>query len=66
MRHLFRILAHVYVNHYEMVLNLSLEGHLNTFFTHLVMFGVEHDLLDKKDVSPMILELVETLKINWP
>ncbi|KAJ2799666.1 Maintenance of ploidy protein mob2 [Coemansia helicoidea] len=52
-RHLFRILAHIYWSHYAELLNLKLEGHVNSLFAHFVSFVREFDLLDRKDMAPM-------------
>lgn len=52
-RQLFRIFAHIYHQHYEKIVTLSAEGHLNTLFTHFVCFAREFDLLEKKELQPM-------------
>ncbi|TPX36347.1 hypothetical protein SmJEL517_g01572 [Synchytrium microbalum] len=52
-RHLFRVFAHIFHSHYEKILHLSAEGHLNTLFAHFICFGREFDLLDKKELGPM-------------
>ncbi|KAI9209408.1 Mob1/phocein, partial [Polychytrium aggregatum] len=52
-KHLFRIFAHIYHCHYDKILHMSAEGHLNTLFAHVICFGREFDLLDKKELSPM-------------
>ncbi|KAJ1725310.1 Maintenance of ploidy protein mob2 [Coemansia erecta] len=53
-RHLFRILAHIYWSHYAELLNLKIEGHINSLFAHFVSFVKEFDLLDRKDMAPMV------------
>jgi len=52
-KQLFRILAHIYWSHYDKILHLSCEGHLNTLFAHFICFAREFDLLDKKELAPM-------------
>ncbi|KAJ1810500.1 Maintenance of ploidy protein mob2 [Coemansia sp. RSA 2598] len=52
-RHLFRILAHIYWAHYVELLNLKIEGHINSLFAHFISFAKEFDLLDRKDMAPM-------------
>ena len=52
-RQLFRVFAHIFHSHYEKILHLSAEGHLNTLFGHFISFGREFDLLDKKELAPM-------------
>ncbi|KAJ2684922.1 Maintenance of ploidy protein mob2 [Coemansia spiralis] len=52
-RHLFRVLAHIYWSHYVELLNLKIEGHVNSVFAHFISFAKEFDLLDRKDMAPM-------------
>ncbi|KAI8905598.1 Mob1/phocein [Gorgonomyces haynaldii] len=52
-RQLFRILDHIYHNHYEILLHVSAEQHLNTLAAHLICFSKEYDLIDKKEMLPM-------------
>ncbi|KAI9098737.1 Mob1/phocein [Phlyctochytrium arcticum] len=60
-KQLFRIFAHIYHCHYDKILHLSAEGHLNTLFAHFICFAKEFDLLEKKEVQPM-LEFVGELE----
>ncbi|KAI9031371.1 mps one binder kinase activator-like 1 protein [Hyaloraphidium curvatum] len=57
-RHLFRVLAHLYHAHFEAVVALGCEAHLNTLFANIWSFGTTFDLLDKKEAS-VLAELVE-------
>lgn len=59
-RHLFRIFAHLYHAHYQQVLHLEQERHLNTLFAHFICFGREFDLLDKKETG-CLQELTDRL-----
>ncbi|KAJ1678106.1 Maintenance of ploidy protein mob2, partial [Spiromyces aspiralis] len=52
-RKLFRVLAHIYWAHYEAMVNLRAEGHLNSLFAHFISFSKEFDLIDKKELAPM-------------
>ncbi|KAJ3360091.1 Maintenance of ploidy protein mob2 [Allomyces javanicus] len=52
-KHLFRIFAHMYHAHYDKVLHLAEEAHLNTVFAHFMCFAKEFDLLDKKETEPL-------------
>jgi MOB kinase activator 1 len=58
-RHLFRILAHIYQAHYEQVLHLEQERHLNTLFAHFICFVREFDL-DRREIG-CLKELIEQL-----
>ncbi|KAJ3124418.1 MOB kinase activator 1B [Nowakowskiella sp. JEL0407] len=65
-RHLFRVFAHIYHSHYERILCLSAEGHLNTLFAHFVCFAREFDLIDRKELAPLndlVVELEATGRI---
>ncbi|KAI8999444.1 Mob1/phocein [Gaertneriomyces semiglobifer] len=65
-KQLFRIFSHIYHVHYEKILHVSAEGHLNTLFAHFACFAREFDLLDRKELTPMaefIAELEQTQRI---
>ncbi|KAI3652599.1 hypothetical protein MP228_002024 [Amoeboaphelidium protococcarum] len=38
-KQLLRVFLHIYYAHYEDMLNVSMEGYLNTVFSHFVLFG---------------------------
>lgn len=48
LKRLYRVYAHVYCHHYQVVLQLGLELHLNTSFKHFVLFVTEHGLAPSK------------------
>ncbi|KAH6561734.1 hypothetical protein BASA50_000500 [Batrachochytrium salamandrivorans] len=52
-KQLLRVLAHIYHAHYDTILHVSSEAHLNTLLAHYVCFGRDFDLIDKKDTAPM-------------
>jgi hypothetical protein len=52
-RQMFRIFAHIYHNHFDKIVHLSLEAHWNSFFAHFVSFGRTFELLDRADTSPL-------------
>ena len=39
---------------------LNQEAHLNTLFAHLVSFSREYDLIDKRELQPM-MDLIKKL-----
>ncbi|WRT69095.1 uncharacterized protein IL334_006078 [Kwoniella shivajii] len=49
-KHLFRIFAHLYHQHFEQILHLSIEAHFNSLFAHFLAFGKEFDILVMKDL----------------
>lgn len=52
-RQMFRIFAHIYHNHFDKIIHLSLEAHWNSFFAHFISFGKTFNLLDRQDMSPL-------------
>ena len=48
-----RLFAHVYHSYFDKILHLEEEAHWNTLFAHVVLFGKEYDLIDKKDLQPL-------------
>ncbi|ODV95238.1 hypothetical protein PACTADRAFT_43065 [Pachysolen tannophilus NRRL Y-2460] len=60
-RQMFRIFAHIYFNHFEKILHLSLEAHWNSFFAHFISFIKEFDLIERKELEPL-LPLIENFE----
>jgi MOB kinase activator 1 len=50
-RLLLHVFAHIYHAHFQVVLHLKSEGHLNSLFAHFLAFGREFGLLDTKDLK---------------
>lgn len=44
--------AHIFHSHYDAIVNVSAQGHLNTLFTHFICFGKEFGLFDKRELEP--------------
>lgn len=60
-KRLFRVYAHVYHSHYQVILyELNSEAHLNTSFRHFIVFVREFQLLDSLDLLPL-KELIDYL-----
>jgi len=59
-RRLFRVYAHVYCEHFSVIVGLGLESHLNTSFKHFVLFAKEFELIEDKDFAPLA-ELVDSM-----
>lgn len=60
-RQMFRIFAHIYYNHFDKILNLSLEAHWNSFFAHFISFVKEFDLIEETELDPLAL-LIENFQ----
>ncbi|XP_062091162.1 MOB kinase activator-like 1A isoform X2 [Humulus lupulus] len=59
-KRLFRVYAHIYHSHFEKILSLKEEAHLNTCFKHFVLFVWEFQLIDKRQLDPLH-DLVESI-----
>lgn len=58
LKRLFRVYAHIYHAHFDKVVALEEERHLNTSFKHFVFFVKEFGLMDARELAPL-KELVE-------
>ncbi|RHZ40807.1 hypothetical protein DYB26_016245, partial [Aphanomyces astaci] len=52
-RRLFRVYAHVYYSHFDKIVNLGAEAHLNSCFKHFMYFVTEFDLVDVREQEPL-------------
>ncbi|OQR85199.1 maintenance of ploidy protein mob1 [Thraustotheca clavata] len=52
-RRLFRVYAHVYYSHFDKIVSLGAEAHLNSCFKHFIMFVIEFDLVDTREQEPL-------------
>lgn len=52
-KRMFRVYAHIYYTHFEKVLALGAERHLNTCFKHFIFFVQKFDLIDAKELEPL-------------
>jgi len=50
-KRLFRIYAHVYSSHFNSIVELGAEAHLNTCFKHFIYFVQEFKLVEDTDLS---------------
>ncbi|XP_050990884.1 MOB kinase activator 2b isoform X1 [Labeo rohita] len=64
-RYLFHVLAHIYWSHYKETVAMDLHGHLNTLYTHFIVFIREFNLMDPKETS-MMDDLTEALCTPLP
>lgn len=53
LRRLFRVYAHIYHAHFEEVVTLGEEAHLNTSFKHFIYFVLEFNLIQRSELAPM-------------
>ncbi|XP_063052609.1 MOB kinase activator 2 [Engraulis encrasicolus] len=50
---MFRTLAHLYSAHYPQLVAMEMHPHLNTVFTHLVLFCQSFNLLEPQETEPL-------------
>lgn len=60
-RQMFRIIAHIYWNHFEKLVHLSLEAHWISYFSHFISFVREFDLIEYKELEPLSM-LIDNLE----
>lgn len=60
LKRMFRVYAHIYHEHFNQVINLKEEPHLNTSFKHFIFFVQEFNLVEEKELMPLE-ELIKTL-----
>eukprot|EP00123_Amoebidium_parasiticum_P006306 comp17289_c0_seq1/m.16413 comp17289_c0_seq1/g.16413 ORF comp17289_c0_seq1/g.16413 comp17289_c0_seq1/m.16413 type:complete len:217 (-) comp17289_c0_seq1:673-1323(-) len=60
LKRLFRVYAHIYHSHFNKIVSLGEEAHLNTSFKHFIYFVQEFNLIDKKELAPL-QELIDQL-----
>ena len=52
-KRLFRVYAHIYILHYEKIVELEVDAHLNTSFKHFMFFVTEFKLVPQNELAPM-------------
>ncbi|XP_033731128.1 MOB kinase activator 3C-like, partial [Pecten maximus] len=50
---LFRVFVHVYIHHFDKLLALEAEAHVNTCYKHFYYFIKEFELVEKKELEPL-------------
>jgi MOB kinase activator 1 len=59
-KRLFRVYAHIYHSHFQKIVGLGAEAHLNTCFKHFIYFVNEFKLIDVKELEPL-KDLIDSL-----
>jgi MOB kinase activator 1 len=52
-KRLFRVYAHIYYSHFDKIVSLGEEAHLNTCFKHYYFFVTEFDLVPRREMAPL-------------
>uniref|UniRef100_A0A7E4VCC9 MOB kinase activator-like 1 n=1 Tax=Panagrellus redivivus TaxID=6233 RepID=A0A7E4VCC9_PANRE len=66
-KRIFRVYAHVYHEHFDLISNLKSTEHLNTSFKHFMLFVQEFKLIEPTDLEPLqalINELIPSMLLN--
>lgn len=63
-KRLFRVYAHIYHSHFQKIVSLREEAHLNTCFKHFILFTCEFRLIDKAELAPLN-ELIESILLQY-
>jgi len=50
---LFRVFVHVYIHHFDTLVSIGAEAHVNTCYKHYYYFVSEFSLVDKKELEPL-------------
>ncbi|OXB83689.1 UNVERIFIED_CONTAM: hypothetical protein H355_015337 [Colinus virginianus] len=50
---LFRVFVHVYIHHFDRIILIGAEAHVNTCYKHFYYFVTELNLIDRKELEPL-------------
>ncbi|CAG0887314.1 unnamed protein product, partial [Cyprideis torosa] len=50
---LFRVFVHVYIHHFDRIISIGAEPHVNTCYKHFYYFITEFDLVSAKELEPL-------------
>lgn len=50
---LFRVFVHVYIHHFDRIVTIGAEPHVNTCYKHFYYFVREFDLVNSKELEPL-------------
>ncbi|KAL7835148.1 hypothetical protein SRHO_G00293950 [Serrasalmus rhombeus] len=50
---LFRVFVHVYIHHFDRIIVMGAEAHVNTCYKHFYYFCTELNLIDRKELEPL-------------
>ena len=51
---LFRVFVHVYIHHFDSILSMGAEAHVNTCYKHFYYFIREFSLVDQRELEPLV------------
>lgn len=50
---LYRVFVHVYVHHFDRIMSIGAEPHVNTCYKHFYYFVTEFQLINEKEFAPL-------------
>lgn len=59
---LFRVYAHLYYSHFDEIMDMGIDKHLNTAFKHFMLFSSEFQLVEKNEMAPMEKIIADLMK----
>ncbi|XP_009894187.1 PREDICTED: MOB kinase activator 3B [Charadrius vociferus] len=60
---LFRVFVHVYIHHFDRIILMGAEAHVNTCYKHFYYFVTELNLIDRKELEPLWFH---GISFDWP
>ena len=51
---LFRVFVHVYIHHFDRLVAIGAEAHVNTCYKHFYYFVTEFELVSSKEFEPLV------------
>ena len=52
-KRLYRVFVHVYINHFDKVVAMEAEAHINQCYKHFYCFVKEFSLIEERELSPL-------------
>lgn len=62
---LFRVFVHVYIHHFDRITQMGSEAHVNTCYKHFYYFVKEFNLIDTKELEPLVSLGVSAEGVGW-
>ncbi|XP_014663821.1 PREDICTED: MOB kinase activator 3B-like isoform X2 [Priapulus caudatus] len=50
---LFRVFVHVYIHHFDRLVTIGAEAHINTCYKHFYYFVTEFNLIERRELEPL-------------
>jgi len=52
-KRLFRVFVHVYIHHFDKILSMGAEAHINQCYKHFYHFVTQFQLIEKRELTPL-------------